>query len=105
MPLSEVENRLCLRARELIRQDHLPGVAPTQRWGGYTMAVPDRIVIDPAILHGKPVIRGTRVAVAIVLGSLAGGMTFAEIQLEYDITDEDIRAALKYAAGLVQHTV
>lgn len=61
----------------------------------------DRIVIDPAICHGKPVIRGTRTPVAIVVGSLAGGMSFDEVEREYDLTAEDIRAALDYAAGLV----
>lgn len=40
----------------------------------------DRINIDPAVCHGKPVIRGTRVPVAIVLGSLAGGMAYEEVQ-------------------------
>jgi uncharacterized protein (DUF433 family) len=62
----------------------------------------DRITIDPAISHGKPVIRGTRVPVAIVVGSLAGGMTFEEVQREYALTIEDIRAALKFAGDLVQ---
>ena len=54
----------------------------------------DRIVIDPKICHGKPVIRGTRLPVAILMGSLAGGMTFDELQREYGITSDDIRAAL-----------
>ena len=58
----------------------------------------DRIVIDPKICHGKPVIRGTRTPVAIVVGSLAGGMTFEEIQREYDLTAEDIQAALAFTA-------
>ncbi len=62
----------------------------------------ERIVIDPKICHGKPVIRGTRTPVAIVVGSLAGGMTFEEIQREYDLTAEDIRAALAFAAHLVE---
>lgn len=62
----------------------------------------DRIVIDPAIGHGKPVIRGTRVPVSIVVGSLAGGMTFEEIEREYDLTPEDVRAALKFASDLVE---
>ncbi len=57
------------------------------------MAAPNRIVIDPAICHGKPVIRGTRVPVTVVVGSLAGGMTFEDVQREYDITADDIRAA------------
>jgi uncharacterized protein (DUF433 family) len=58
----------------------------------------DRIVIDPKICHGKPVIRGTRMPVAIVVGSLSGGMTFEDVQREYDLTIEDIRAALKFAS-------
>lgn len=62
----------------------------------------DHILIDPEIVHGKPVIRGTRVPVSIVVGSLAGGMTFEEIQQEYDLTPEDIRAALKFASDLVE---
>ena len=57
----------------------------------------DRITIDPSICHGKPVIRGTRTPVSIVIGSLAGGMSFEEVQREYDLTNEDIRAALKFA--------
>lgn len=61
----------------------------------------ERILIDPAISHGKPVIRGTRVPVSIVVGSLAGGMTFEEIEREYDLTTADIRAALKFASELV----
>jgi uncharacterized protein (DUF433 family) len=61
----------------------------------------DRIVLDPSICQGKPVIRGTRTPVAIVVGSLAGGMSFEEVQREYDLTMEDIRAALKFAGDLV----
>ena len=61
----------------------------------------ERIVIDPAISHGKPVIRGTRVPVSIVVGSLAGGMTFEEIERENVLTTADIRAALKFASELV----
>ncbi len=61
----------------------------------------ERIVIDPKICHGKPVIRGTRTPIALVVGSLAGGMTFDEVRREYDLTDEDIRAALKFAGELV----
>jgi uncharacterized protein (DUF433 family) len=58
----------------------------------------DRIVVDPRIHHGKPVIRGTRIPVTTVVGSLAGGMTFEEIQREYDLAEDDIRAALKFAS-------
>ena len=62
----------------------------------------NRIVIDPEIQHGKPVIRGTRVPVVRIIGGLAGGMTVEEITREYDITEEDVRAALEYASQLIE---
>jgi len=62
----------------------------------------DRIVIDPSICHGKPVVRGTRMPVALVVGSLAGGMSFEEVRREYDLSMDDIRAALKFAGELVE---
>lgn len=61
----------------------------------------DRIIIDPRVCHGKPVIRGTRMPVALVVGSLAGGMGFEDVEREYGLTREDIRAALKFAGELV----
>jgi len=61
----------------------------------------ERIVSHPSIHHGKLCIRGTRVPVSTVIGSLAGGMTSEEIQREYDITAADIRASLDFAAELV----
>lgn len=66
------------------------------------MPIPNRIVLDPAIAHGRPTIQGTRLPVSIVVGSLAGGMTFEEVQREYDITADDIRAALKFVADLAE---
>ena len=62
----------------------------------------ERIVIDPDIQHGKPVIRGTRVPVTRIIGGLAGGMTREEIMREYEVTAEDIFAALSYAAELIE---
>jgi uncharacterized protein (DUF433 family) len=62
----------------------------------------NRIVIDPAICHGKPVIRGTRLPVSLVVGGLAGGMSFEQLRQEYDLTAEDIRAALKFVGQLVE---
>ena len=62
-----------------------------------------RIVIDQSICHGKPVIRGSRVPVVIVLGSLAGGMSFEEIQEEYALEREDILAALRFAEGIIDN--
>ena len=61
----------------------------------------DRIVIDPAVRHGKPVIKGSRVPLEIVLGSLAGGMAIDEILKEYDLQKEDVLAALAYATRLI----
>ena len=62
----------------------------------------ERVVIDPAVRHGKPVIRGTRVPVHRIIGSLAAGSSAEEICKEYDITDEDLRAALGYAQELIE---
>jgi uncharacterized protein (DUF433 family) len=62
----------------------------------------DRIVIDAEIQHGKPVIRGTRVPVARIVGGLAGGMSFQDVQDEYAVTIDDIRAALEFANELVE---
>lgn len=64
----------------------------------------DRIVIDSTVHHGEPVIRGTRLPVSVVLGSLAGGMCFGDIEHEYGITAADIRAALKLDAELANQT-
>lgn len=61
----------------------------------------DRINIDPEIQGGTPVIKGTRVAVQIVVGSLAGGMTVQEVCDEYGVTEDQVRAALAYAADTV----
>lgn len=59
-----------------------------------------RIVIGPRIMHGRPVIQGTRVPVARILGGLAGGMKAEEVQKEYGVTAEDVRAALEFAGEL-----
>jgi uncharacterized protein (DUF433 family) len=66
----------------------------------------DRIVIDPEIHHGEPCIRGTRVPVAIVIGSFADGMTVDEIINQYpQLSPEDIRAALAYAAEVMRQEI
>ena len=62
----------------------------------------ERIVIDPEIQHGKPVIRGTRVPITRIIGELAGGMTKEEIIREYEVTEEDIWTALNYANELIE---
>ena len=60
-----------------------------------------RIVIDTKVRHGKPVIKGTRVSIDVILGSLAGGMSVDEVAEEYEITRDDVLAAIKYAAKLI----
>jgi len=58
-----------------------------------------RIVVDPKVMVGKPVIRGTRVPVEHVLTLLAQGLTVEEILKDYPhLTRDDIAAALLYAA-------
>jgi len=59
----------------------------------------DRITIDPAIHHGKPCIKGTRVPVSVIVGSIADGDTHEQIIRSWpQLTAEDIIAALKFAA-------
>jgi uncharacterized protein (DUF433 family) len=65
------------------------------------MEIAPGITVDERIRFGKPVIKGTRVPVDIVLGKLSGGMTYEEVMEEYEIAKEDILAALSYAAELV----
>lgn len=61
----------------------------------------DRVVIDPEIQHGKPVIKGTRVPITRIVGGLAGGMTVEEIVREYEVSKDDVFAALEYAVELI----
>jgi uncharacterized protein (DUF433 family) len=63
----------------------------------------ERINIDPEIMGGKPVIKGTRVPVETIVGSLAGGSTIAELMDDYGLTDEDVRAALAFATDVLSH--
>ena len=59
----------------------------------------ERITVDPLVLVGKPVIRGTRIAVELVVDLLARGYTKEQILEQYDhITDMDIQACLAYAS-------
>ena len=62
------------------------------------MEIAKRIIIDEKIRFGKPVIKGTRIPVDLVIGKLAGGLSYEEVITEYEITKEDILAALDYTA-------
>jgi uncharacterized protein (DUF433 family) len=66
----------------------------------------DRITVDPRVCAGKPCIRGTRIYIAIILDSLAEGLTPDEIVNEYpQLTLDDIHAALAYAAELSRENI
>jgi uncharacterized protein (DUF433 family) len=62
----------------------------------------DRIVIDPAVLVGKPTVRGTRISVEWVVDLLAAGWSIEQILENYPhLTREDIQACLSYASELL----
>ena len=63
----------------------------------------ERISIDPQVCHGDPVIRGTNVLVAQIVGYLAGGKTVADVQKDFSLAIEDILAALDYEAEEEAH--
>jgi len=59
----------------------------------------ERISIDPAVCGGRPCVRGTRIWVALILDLLAGGMSEAQLRVEYpELTHDDILAAIAYGA-------
>jgi uncharacterized protein (DUF433 family) len=61
-----------------------------------------RIIIDPKIRFGKPVIKGTRITVEEALGFLTSGMSYKEIEKEYGLKKEDILAAIRYATSFLK---
>ncbi len=62
----------------------------------------DHIAISPDLHHGDPCIKGTRIPIKIIIGSLADGMTPEEVMAAYpQLTREDILAALAYAAEML----
>jgi uncharacterized protein (DUF433 family) len=63
-----------------------------------------RISSDPAIMVGKPCIKGTRITVELILRELGAGHSFADVLDAYPhLTEEDLRAALAFAADYMQH--
>ncbi|MHA1335746.1 MAG: DUF433 domain-containing protein [Promethearchaeota archaeon] len=64
----------------------------------------DRILVNPKILSGKPVFKGTRIPISIVLRMLRDGASFKKIIEEYPrLTEEDIKAALDYSIFIIEH--
>jgi len=68
------------------------------------MAAVDRIEVNPKVMLGKPVIRGTRIPVELILRKLAEGVNEEDLLDAYPrLTRDDIRAAIAYAADSVAH--
>ena len=66
----------------------------------------ERIVADSQVCHGKACIRGTRVLVAVILDNLAAGLSQEEVLKSYpSLTQQDIEAAIGYAAELARETI
>jgi uncharacterized protein (DUF433 family) len=63
-----------------------------------------RIILDPKVMLGKPVIKGTRLPVELVVEKIAYGSTFDDIKTDYPfLTEDDIKAAILYAAKRLAH--
>jgi uncharacterized protein (DUF433 family) len=63
-----------------------------------------RIEINPSLMHGKPVVSGTRIPVGLLLRKLAEGATVGDLLDAYPrLTESDIRACLAYAADVIAH--
>lgn len=65
--------------------------------GGVRVREP-RIVVDASVMHGRPVISGTRIDVSTVLHQLANGLSWQEMEHEYGVSAAEISAVLRYAA-------
>jgi len=67
------------------------------------MMYQDRIIVDPEILAGKPVVRGTRIPVELVLKRLAHDLMVERLLEAYPrLTEEDVKACIEYAQALVE---
>jgi uncharacterized protein (DUF433 family) len=87
-------NMMCVRAYRPYNDCRVMGAAMTR----------DRIEINPEVMLGKPVIRGTRIPVELILRKLSEGATEADLLNAYPrLTRADIQAALAYAADTVAH--
>jgi len=62
-----------------------------------------RIIVDPEVMAGKPIIKGTRIPVDLIVRLMAQGLTIQEILEDYPrLTKEDIKAALEYVAAIAE---
>jgi len=66
----------------------------------------ERVVIDPNVLAGKPVIKGTRIPVYLIIELIASGMTVRNVLREYpELNEDDVKAALLYASKLLEKEI
>lgn len=69
------------------------------------MSYIDRIEIDPKVCNGKPVIKGTRIPVVVILEQISEGETLQDLLVGYpELTLEDIKAAVQYARSFLEHS-
>ncbi|MBE7486071.1 MAG: DUF433 domain-containing protein [Polyangiaceae bacterium] len=66
------------------------------------MEIVPGITAESTVMFGKPVIAGTRIPAAVILAQLGAGVSESEIVLEYDLTPDQIRAAVRYGAWLAE---
>jgi len=66
----------------------------------------ERVVVDPNVLAGKPVIRGTRIPVYLIVELIATGTNVNDVVKEYpELQDDDVKAALLYASKLLEREI
>ncbi len=63
----------------------------------------ERIIVDPKVLAGKPVVKGTRIPVYVILEAIEAGQTIKDITETYpDLNEKDVKAAIRYATEIVE---
>ena len=66
----------------------------------------ERIAVDPNALAGKPVIKGTRIPIYLIIELIASGMTIKDVLKEYpELKEDDVKAALLYASKLLEKEI
>jgi len=66
----------------------------------------ERIAVDPNVLAGKPVIKGTRIPIYLIVELIASGMTMKDVLKEYpELKEDDVKAALLYASKLLEKEI
>lgn len=63
----------------------------------------ERIIVDPKVMAGKPVVKGTRIPVYVILEAIEAGQTIKEVTEAYpDLDEGDVKAAIRYATEIVE---